>query len=230
MENQLSLSAMFRPSMVSGKLGLLREFWLQLSLGSTAQARPGRQDTVYKQLGIERPPAPCSMLHPLLPSLLPSSGSLGSTISSVLTPGVRASRMPASCAEAHGPQGRASGGTVGAECVESSGWKRPFRVQIWIPVLFSADWMIWTSCCTCQGICQMAAQVPGLGAVVRLRDLQRAPGSVLGESVLKTHEHWFSCLPLDPTQPACSPSHLGFLLNPHPFSAKDGQYPEPHTF
>lgn len=37
---ELSVPAMFHPSMISEKPGLLWEFWLQLSLGSTE--RPGQ--------------------------------------------------------------------------------------------------------------------------------------------------------------------------------------------
>lgn len=183
-ESQLSLSAMFHSSMISGKLGLLREFLLQLSLGSTAQARPGRQDTVYKQLGIERPPAPCSMLHPLLPSLLQFRiPRLHYLLSPDSRSGVRASRMLASCTEAHGFRA----GLQAALWVQNVwspvvGKGSSEAMQIWVPSLSSADWMIWTGYYTCQGICQMEAEVPCPGAVVRLRSLQMAPGSVLGKS------------------------------------------------
>lgn len=65
--------------------------------------------------------ASCSSLHPLLPSLLPCSGSLGSTISPA--PGSRAGgrdsrrQTPTSCTEVHRPRSRALEGTEGAGCV-----------------------------------------------------------------------------------------------------------------
>lgn len=147
-QGELSLSAMFHHSTISEKPGLLWEFWPQLSLGSTTEAGPGRQDTVYKQLGIERPPAP--QLHPLLPSLLPCWGSPGSTAALTPRSGGRTSRPPGSCA--------------GADGVESGGWNHPLQrpSRSGFPSC-SAECMIWTSYCTCRSIFHVGVRCLVLG-------------------------------------------------------------------
>lgn len=87
------LSATFHPCMISEKPRLLWE-----NLASTisgvycSKAERGRQDTVYKQLGIERPPAP----HPL-PAPPLTQDPQADLSSALLAPQAsRASRTPAS--------------------------------------------------------------------------------------------------------------------------------------
>lgn len=61
--------------------------------------------------------ASCSSLHPLLPSLLPGLGSLGSTISPAPAPEQGAGTAGGSCTEVRRPRSKAPEGTEGAECI-----------------------------------------------------------------------------------------------------------------
>ena len=122
------------PSQHDLKPGPLWEFGLQLSLGSPAEARPGRQGTVYKQLGIERPPAAQALPAPPLTSPLFRIPRLHSQVRWQDQQDAHLQYQ-----EVHCPQLRASGGTVHAKCVESSGWiVSPGSKEIWIPILLSS--------------------------------------------------------------------------------------------
>lgn len=162
-QGELSLSAMFHPSTISEKPGLLWEFGPQLSLGSTTEAR-SRSSGHCLQTARNRkascssaPPSP-----PLTSSLLGIPRLHSSPDSQVRWQDQQTACLL--CQEVLCPPIRASGGTAGADCVESGGWNRPLQrpSRSGFPSC-SAECMIWTSYCTCRSICHVGVRCLVLG-------------------------------------------------------------------